>query len=230
MSTKNIAIIVGAGKGKRMGIKDKALIEINRKPCIIHSVLAFEKSNLVDGIILVVQRNRINFVKDIVKRYRIKKVTRIVSGGKERQDSVYQALKDLDNKDYVLVHDAARPLVTTELIDRCIKAAKTYGSAIPAVLPRDTIKIVNKFVKQTLIRSQLAAIQTPQVFRCSVLKKAHESAQKQNYYGTDDSSLVERLGHKIKIRIVAGHPENIKITVLSDLIVVKTLLKIKQLS
>lgn len=220
---KNIAVIVGAGKGKRMGSKDKAFLDFNRKPVLLYSITPFELSPLVDEIILVVGNNKVKAAENLIKKYRVKKVTGVITGGKERQDSVHNALKIIKNANLVLVHDVARPFIDTRLIKTCVIAAKKFKAAIPAVLSRDTVKRGNSFVEKTIPRNNLWLIQTPQVFDFSILKKAYDTAIKKKFCGTDDASLVERLGYKIKI--VQGYSDNIKITFSSDLIIAEALLK-----
>lgn len=220
---KNIAIIVGAGKGRRIDNEDKIFLNLDKKPILAHAIFPFEKCNSIDDIILVVRKNKINLAKNIIHKYKFKKVKDIVSGGKERQDSVYNALHNIDKGDYVLIHDAARPLVKKQLIEDIIYAAKKYGAAIPAVPLKDTIKTGDKFVEKTLERDVLYLVHTPQAFEYKILKKAHEFAKKTEYYGTDDASLVERLGYRIKI--IPSYFESIKITTQSDLVIAETLLK-----
>ncbi len=215
----NIAILVGAGSGERMGFKEKAFLSINGIPTLIRSVLPFVKSRFVDRIIIVVKENKIGLAKSIIKKYKLGKIQKIIKGGTERQDSVYNALKTIKEANYILVHDIARPLVTTQLINSCIKCAIKYGAAIPAIQVRDTIKIGSGFVQKTLDRKSLWAVQTPQVFKYGILKRAYKKAGQDKFYGTDDASLVERLGQKIKI--VPGDPKNIKVTLLSDLVIIE---------
>jgi len=221
--TKNIAIIVGAGKGKRIGLKDKAFLMLDKKPVLVHSILPFENSDLIDDIILVVSENRIDSAKDIINEYGLKKAKKIIAGGKERQDSVYNALKSIETADYVLVHDAARPLVTGKLIENVLKAAKKFQSAIPSIPLKDTVKQGRDFIEKTMERDKLWLVQTPQAFKYEILKEAYESAMKNNFYSTDDAALVEKLSYRIKI--VDGSFDNIKITVPVDLIIAETLLK-----
>lgn len=223
---RNIAIIVGAGTGKRMGFKNKAFLLINKKPILAYSVFPFEKSNSVDEIILVVRKNKIDSAKKIVQEYGFKKIKKIISGGLERQDSVYNALEEIIKADYVLVHDITRPLVTEQLIENVIKATRESGAAIPAIPLKDTIKMGKSgdgFVEKTLKRDNLWSVQTPQAFRYEILKKAYKIAMSDKFYGTDDASLVERLSYRVKI--IPGYFENIKITVPSDLIIAEVLLK-----
>ena len=219
----NITIIVGAGEGKRIGNKDKTFLVIDEKPLLAHSILPFEKCNLIDEIILVVKKDKIEHAKKLIDEYKFKKVQKIISGGKTRQDSVYNGLSKIKNTDVILVHDIARPFITENLIKDCIKNAKKFGAVIPAISIKDTVKIGNKFVKKTICRNNLFLIQTPQVFKYKILKEAYESAKKSKFYGTDDASLVEKLGHKIKL--ISGSPKNMKITIPEDIIIAENLLK-----
>ncbi|MBI4812770.1 2-C-methyl-D-erythritol 4-phosphate cytidylyltransferase [Candidatus Falkowbacteria bacterium] len=218
----NVAIIVGAGKGKRIGLKDKAFLIINRETLLVHAISPFEKCGSIKEIILVVRKNRINSARRLINKCQFKKVKKIITGGKTRQDSVYNALQKIEEADYVLIHDAARPAVTEQLIENCLENAQKFGAAVPAIPPRDTVKQGSKFVQKTLPRNNLWLAQTPQAFRYEILKGAHESARKNNFYGTDDASLVERMGRKIKI--VPGLYENIKITTPVDINIGKRLL------
>lgn len=219
----NVAIIVGAGKGERIGNKDKTFLSLNGKPVLVHSLLPFEKSSLINEVILVVRRDKIDYVKRVVHKYKFKKIKKIISGGKTRQDSVYNGLYKIKNADIVLVHDAVRPLVDEEIIKDAIYNAEKFGAAIPAVPIRETVKKGDKYIKKTIDRKSLNLAQTPQTFKYEILKKAYKSAKKSKFHGTDDASLVEKLGYRI--RIIPGSPKNIKITVNEDIIIAKSLLK-----
>lgn len=220
---KNIAIIVGAGKGKRMGSKAKTFLTLNKIPLLVHSAIHFEQSSLIDEIILVIRKNKIKTAESLVKKNKLKKVTKIIKGGEERQDSVYNALKSIDEADLILVHDVARPFIDQRLIKSCVDVAKKHKAVIPAVLVRDTVKKGRGFVEATVSRDDLWLIQTPQVFEFKLLRKAYNKAKKNRYFGTDDASLVEHLGKKIKI--VQGYYDNIKITFPSDIKLGEFLLK-----
>ncbi len=223
MTKQNIAIIAAAGKGRRMGLMDKAFLMLKDKPVLYYSVLPFEKSDLVDEIVIAVNKEKVNYAKKIIDKYGFKKAKKVVAGGSERQDSVYNALESIAESGYILVHDAARPLVSEGLIQEVMKAAQKFGAAVPACPVADTIKRGKEFVEETLVRESLWVVQTPQAFGYEILKKAYETARRNRYYGTDDSSLIERFGYEIKI--VEGYPENIKITTPSDLVIAEALLK-----
>ncbi len=220
---KNIAILVGAGKGKRMGGKDKPFLLLGGKTLLAHSVAAFEKSGFCDEIILVVRKNKIGHCQKIVDEYGFGKVKKIIAGGATRQHSVSRGLNEIKNANLIFVHDIPRPLVSEDIIKNCAVKAEKFGAAIPVVLVKDTVKEGKRNIKKTVDRDKLRLAQTPQVFNYEILKKAYEIAAKEKFEGTDDASLVERLGHKIKL--VAGSPQNLKITVPEDLVIAESLFK-----
>lgn len=218
-------IIPAAGQGKRMGAgKNKLLLDLNGMPLIIHTLRVFESDEECDGIILAIHpQDEVEF-KALLKTYQITKVKKVISGGKERQHSIYNALKAINGDGIILVHDAARPFVKKEHIHCLTKTAEKYGAAIIGVPAKDTIKKVSDGkVVETVERSSLWAIQTPQAFRMSILLKAYESAEKESFLGTDDASLVERLS--IPINMVEGDYDNIKLTTPEDLFFAEAILK-----
>ncbi|MBE6008839.1 MAG: 2-C-methyl-D-erythritol 4-phosphate cytidylyltransferase [Lachnospiraceae bacterium] len=229
MENKKCTIIIAAaGIGKRMGVDiPKQFLEIKGKPVLYYTVSAFEKNKNVDSVIIVTGKESIEYCqKDIVEKYSFKKVEAIVEGGKERQNSVHNALNALKDKNgIVLIHDGARPFIMQEDIDEIILSVKEYGSAVLAVKSKDTVKIAdeNGFVKETPDRSFIWNIQTPQGFDCSLIKEAYEKAEEDGFSGTDDSSLVERLG--VRVKLVEGHYTNIKITTKDDLLVAEGFLE-----
>jgi 2-C-methyl-D-erythritol 4-phosphate cytidylyltransferase len=219
---KSVAIIVGAGKGKRIGLKDKAFLLLNKKPILFYSISPFEKSNSINEIILAVRKNRINSAEHLIDKYKFRKVRRIISGGRTRQSSAYNALKIVDNPSYILIHDAVRPLVSRKLIERALIAAKRFGAAIPAIQCKARNKEAGrKFIEKSSGRMMLA--QTPQAFRYEIIKKAYENAVKNKLHTKDDASLVEKLNQKVKI--VKGNSRNIKITYPADIKRAEKLLK-----
>jgi len=225
---KVVAIIVAAGKGKRMG-KDlsKQYILLEDKPIIAHTLEKFERSKLVDKVILVVGEDEIEFVKEnIINKYLFKKVTNVISGGRERQDSVYRGLlASGEDCGIVLVHDGVRPFIKEEIIEQSIEIAKRVGAVVVAVPVKDTIKRVNKNMQvlETLKREELWSIQTPQTFQYKLLKKAHESAKKLGNIVTDDGMMVELLGSHVEV--LEGDYDNIKITTPEDLIMAQMILR-----
>ncbi len=210
-------IIPAAGQGKRMGAgRNKLFLTLEEIPVLIHTLRVFEQDVECSGIILSIHRNDQESFVELLKEYRIHKVTNLVEGGKERQDSVYNGLKAIHSEGIVLVHDAARPFVKVDTIHELVKAAEGSGAAITAVPVKDTIKRAeNHLVSETIERSSLWAVQTPQAFRVSVLREAHEQAIRNHFFGTDDASLVERLSHNVVI--IEGDYDNIKLTTPEDI-------------
>ena len=173
---------------------------------------------MIDEIILVLPKDEIEYCKkEVLEKYSLK-VDKIIAGGKERQDSVYNGLKALKNSDIVLIHDGARPFVSEKIILDGIENAKKYGAAAPGVMPKDTIKVKDdfSFSKETLKRESLIAIQTPQVFKKDIIVKCHERVRENNVSVTDDTMVVEKYGYKVYL--YDGDYINIKVTTPEDLI------------
>jgi 2-C-methyl-D-erythritol 4-phosphate cytidylyltransferase len=215
---KIIAIVPSAGIGKRFGRnKNKPFHLLGGKPIIVRSIEVLESVNEIDEIMPVLRKEDIKRGTEVFKSYNIKKIKRIATGGKERQDSVYNALKLINDKDcIVLIHDGARPLVEKDLIEKAIKGLKGFDGVITGIPVNDTIKEVeNEIVMRTLKRDSLWAIQTPQVFSFKKLYNAYEMSLKDGFYSTDDSALVERYGGRIKV--ILGSYKNIKITTPDDI-------------
>lgn len=218
---KRIGIVIAAaGVGKRMG-RDipKQFIHIGGEPVIAKTYKAFADCEMVDSIYVVTGSEHMNMCKESMVPYlnkmHMSKFAGIVSGGAERQDSIYRALQaiKMQNRDidYVLVHDGARPFVSKEIIENTIKAAVEYEAAIVCVKPKDTIRTV----KETLDRNKLMIVQTPQGFKFDLLFRAYEFAAEKGFCGTDDASVAEQIGiHPV---IVEGDYKNIKITTPEDL-------------
>lgn len=218
------AIIPAAGLGKRFGAQlPKSLIDFGGKPLIVHSLQIFSRCALVGSIILVVPAAFEREFQAVVKKWKLNKVCRIVTGGATRSASVYRGLCASDDDTQILVvHDAARPLVSGDLITRCIKTCQRYGAVVAAVPVKSTIKRVSlktATVLETLKRKELWEIQTPQVFKRSLLCEAYQKARRQNV--TDCASLIEQIGKKVKV--VMGDYKNIKVTTKEDLSIVKIL-------
>lgn len=225
---KVTAIIVAGGSGKRMGMAiKKQYILLNKKEVLAHTIEVFNKSSLIDTIILVVSKEEIDKVRvEIVEKYSLDKVTKIVAGGAERQDSVYNGLM-ATSKDtrYVMIHDGARPFIKEEILQRAIEMTLEKEATVVAVPVKDTIKIVDnkeKRVVDTPNRSTLWSIQTPQTFAKELLLNAYEYAKKENLAVTDDGMLVEAYGKPVYI--VEGDYTNIKITTSEDLIIGEAIL------
>ena len=219
-------ILPAAGQGKRMGAgKNKLLLEIAGTPILIHTLKVFESDEMCEGVILAVNEDEKAEIEGLLVQYAIKKTVKLVRGGSERQSSVYAGVEILeDGTDIVLVHDAARPFVDHEQIQRLVEAAEQYGAAILAVPVKDTVKrIEGNKVMGTVERSSLWSVQTPQSFRVNELRQAHELALKDGILGTDDASLVERMGHDVII--VEGNYDNIKLTTPEDLFFAETIIR-----
>lgn len=216
----NCAIIVAGGTGSRMKMDvNKQFLKLNDKEILIRTIEAFDTNLNIDEIVVVLKKEEIEFFRTkILPKYRFIKPIKIVGGGKQRQDSVYNGLKALD-KDCknVLVHDGARPFVSQSIINNTVSKLKALGAIVVAVKVKDTIKYVDEEnnIKSTLNRDSLFAVQTPQAFRYKMLLKAYEYAYENEIIATDDSSLVEELGYKVKI--IDGSYDNIKITTKEDL-------------
>jgi 2-C-methyl-D-erythritol 4-phosphate cytidylyltransferase len=217
---KIAAVIPGAGSGERLAASEnKPFVLLGQKPLLIHTVQKFQESPEIDEIVVVVQGKDVPRAESLVAEYHLGKVVAVVEGGERRQESVYRGLKKLEGRGIacVLVHDAVRPFLDSSRIHEVIRVAKEHGAAILAIQPKDTIKLSNgtPFIQKTLDRSRLWAVQTPQCFSMDLLMKAYDSAIKDEFLATDDSSLVERLG--VNVRIVEGSYDNIKITTPEDL-------------
>ena len=212
------AIIVAGGSGKRFNSEiPKQFLKLKDEPILAYSIEKFEKSKLIDEVILVVPGQFIGFCqKNIIAKYCFRKITQIISGGTTRQASAYNGLQKVSKKcNLVLVHDGVRPLVESKEIETVIKLAQKFKAAILAVPVKETVKLVNNnMIVKTEDRKKFYLAQTPQVFEKTLLSKAFEKAKKDKFVGTDCSSLVERLG--VKVRILEGSERNIKITTAED--------------
>lgn len=210
-------IIPAAGQGTRMGAgKNKLFIELNGVPVIIHTLKVFDNDEWCKGIILAVNPIEETLFKEMLTKYRIQKVSTLVAGGNERQQSVYNGLKAVKTEGVVLVHDGARPFIDQSTIHQLVCEAEASGAATVAVPVKDTIKKVsNKSVLETVERSSLWAVQTPQAFRVSILRSAHGEAERKSFSGTDDASLVEFEGGHVSV--VEGDYDNIKLTTPEDI-------------
>lgn len=210
-------ILPAAGKGKRMGAgKNKLFIELKGIPVFIHTLKVFDQDNDCKEIILSIHPDDKDEFIHFINKYQLEKPITFVSGGAERQHSVNNGLTGLSGEGIVLVHDAARPFIKTNHVSKLIESAMETGASVLAVPVKDTIKKVsNGMVVETVERSSLWAIQTPQAFRISLLQKAHQFALSKSYLGTDDASLVEYMGEKVAI--VEGDYHNIKLTTPEDI-------------
>lgn len=225
----NGVVIVAAGTGSRMNMGiNKQFIKLEGKEIIAYTIEKFYNNSNIEDIVVVVKEDESEFFKkEILDKYNFKNI-KIAYGGKERQDSVYNGLKSLDEKcDVVLIHDGARPFVSDKIIDNCIEEAKEHKAIVVGVPVKDTIKVIDsdKNIVDTPNRSVLWAVQTPQTFDYNILIDAYKDAFKNGFYGTDDAMLVERIGHKVKM--VEGSYNNIKITTQEDLNVGSQILSVQ---
>jgi 2-C-methyl-D-erythritol 4-phosphate cytidylyltransferase len=208
------AIIAAAGESRRMGGVDKVFALLGGEPILVRVIETFQKCDMIAQIVVVVSANGLEPCRHLVAGERWDKVTDVCLGGRRRQDSVAAGLKRLKDCDWVVIHDGARPLVTVDIIERGLAAAEETGAAVAAVPVTDTIKVVGdeEIVRQTPPRQNLRAVQTPQVFRFDIITRAYQQA---NSDVTDDASLVEQAGHKVKL--YSGSYDNIKVTTPDDL-------------
>ena len=225
----NGVVIVAAGTGSRMNMGiNKQFIKLEGKEIIAYTIEKFYNNSNIEDIVVVVKEDESEFFKkEILDKYNFKNV-KIAYGGKERQDSVYNGLKLLDEKcDVVLIHDGARPFVSDKIIDKSIEEAKEHKAIVVGVPVKDTIKVIDndKNIVDTPNRSVLWAVQTPQTFDYNILIDAYKDAFKNKFYGTDDAMLVERIGYKVKR--LEGSYNNIKITTQEDLNIGSQILRVQ---
>lgn len=212
------AIIVAGGVGKRFGSdKPKQFLEIANKPIIIHTLEKFQAAEKIENIIIAVHTDWYNHTKELLTKYDGAKVSELIIGGRTRQDSVAAALRTetATNSEIILVHDAVRPFVSPALINQVAEMTDDYGAVVPTVAVKDTIKEIRNGGIKTLDRSKIFAAQTPQGFWTSSLEDAMKQAIAANFEATDDASVLEFVGFKIKN--IEGEETNIKITTPLDM-------------
>jgi len=228
---KTQAIIPTAGMGARFQTDlPKPLAELYGKPLCVVTLEVFEKSPVIDSVILVGQKERLSQLKDIVGQYGLKKVVQVIAGGRTRRESVANGLAAIDDDtDVVVIHDGVRPLVSLKVIEDTVALCGKWDAVVAAVAVKSTIKKVNKeslLVEATLDRGKLWEIQTPQVFKKDILLKAHQ--QNKDNDPTDDAVMVEQLG--VKVKVSPGDYKNIKITTQEDLVIAETFLTLQRSS
>lgn len=218
---KVCAIVLAAGKGKRMGAGiNKQFLMLNDKPLLYYSLKAFENCKAVDAIVVVTAKEEMDYCRTkIIDKYKFKKIICVTEGGAERQNSVYNGLIAANGFKVVLIHDGARPFIDSETIESGIDNAIKYGASACGVTPKDTIKIKDEkgFSLDTLDRSSLFIVQTPQCFDYELIFNCHKKIIKENISVTDDTSIVEYFGYKVFL--YDGSYNNIKITTPEDLII-----------
>ena len=221
-------IIVAAGKSERMGPDvDKAFLSLGTRPVVAYSLLAFEQCPVIDGVVLVVRKDRVDSARAMAQMFGCSKVRAVVAGGASRQASVMNGMAELgDDVKIVAVHDGARPCVTPELIEETVKFAKRFGSGVAAIKVTDTIKEVDRgtLVSRTVDRTKLWAVQTPQTFRTECLRRAYQNIGKKKLAVTDEASAVEVIGEEV--HLVPSSSLNIKITCPLDLSLAAMILKV----
>jgi len=224
----NTAIVLAAGKGTRMNAgMNKQFMLINDKPLLAQTLAAFQSCSAIDSIILVAGREELKTCKEqILDVYGFDKVDKLVSGGSERQQSVYNGILELeDDCSIVVIHDGARPILPEGIIEKCIDGAKIYGAVSAGMPAKETIKILNEegFVQYTPERGKVWVTQTPQAFKRDIIEKAHKMTNIKGISGTDDAFLVECMG--IKVKMLEGSYENIKITTPEDIILAEAIMR-----
>ncbi len=223
-----VAIIAAAGIGRRMGGGGKQFLLLKGDPVLAHSVRVFQNCSQVHQIIVVTNEADARRCRELVQSYQFDKVERIIVGGEERQDSVFNGLQVLPKAtETVIIHDGARPLVTPEIIKHSLDALEGWDGVVVAVPIKDTLKLVEmENVVETLDRERIWQAQTPQIFKANLLAEAYRVARKNGYHGTDDAALMERLAYKI--RVAVGSYENIKITTSEDLGIAEAILAMRE--
>ncbi len=220
----NVAILVAGGRGTRMG-KDKLFLKVAGKPVVVHTWERFEEAAGIDEIVIVVRAGMEKKFNALAKKYKFRKKFQIVTGGAERQDSVWNGLEAVPpGAEIVAIHDAARPCVSEELIAATLKRADETGAAVAAHPVTDTIKDSGdgRWIQKTLDRSRLWAVETPQTFRVNVIRRAMVAARAKKMSITDDTTACELIGQQV--RLVSSIAPNPKVTVPGDLPFVEVLL------
>jgi 2-C-methyl-D-erythritol 4-phosphate cytidylyltransferase len=214
-------VIVAGGSGKRMGAETpKQFLELAGRPVLMHTIERFHKFDSSIEIITVLPENQLRFWSELQKRYDFNIPHTLVKGGTNRFMSVKHGLEFVSNKGLVAIHDGVRPLVKTETIQRCFDVAAKHGNAIPVTSPADSLRFIEDHSNAPINRMNVKQVQTPQVFDAALLKKAYKRTFDESF--TDDATVVEKTG--VKINLVEGNRENIKITNPEDLFIAQTLL------
>jgi len=224
-----VALIPAAGMGKRMGAgMNKQYLLLDGRPILAHTLAVFQEASFVDDIYVVIPEAEIAFCREqVVEKYGFAKVRDVIAGGSERQHSVLNGIRALNGyreDDVVIIHDGVRPFIPTKILKHSIEVASQWDGALVAVPAKDTVKTVEAgVVTGTPPRENIWLAQTPQSFRHGIISAAHEIAAAEGFLGTDDASLVERMGRQV--HVVMGDYRNIKITTPEDMLLAETFLK-----
>jgi 2-C-methyl-D-erythritol 4-phosphate cytidylyltransferase len=226
------AIVPAAGLGRRFDAsRRKTFVDLNEVPLLIHTLWRLHTEEAVTEIMPVLREQDIESGTGMIRNYQFSKIKSVVQGGRERQDSINNALTFLQDErseslkdSLILIHDGVRPVIPQGTIEALVRSVQDADGAVPGIPPKDTLKKVGNesVVISTINRDEIRAIQTPQLFPFSVIKKAYELAYRDNFYATDDAALVERMGGTVKV--IEGSPSNIKITTPDDLAMVEYIL------
>lgn len=223
------AIVLSAGQGKRMGTSvQKQYIELEGKPVIYYTLKAFQDSEIIDDIILVVGKDQISYVKEeIVDNYGFTKVRTIVEGGKERYDSVWSGLQTIKEEGYTFIHDGARLFVNEAILRRGYETVEQHRACVAGMPSKDTVKLVdeNTFASGTPNRKYVWTVQTPQIFETALIKAAYEKIMQGDCNGITDDAMVVEQTMNVPVKLFEGSYENIKITTPEDLDIAKVFLK-----
>jgi len=223
---KTIAIIPAGGKGVRSGASaPKQFLKFNDKELIVYTLEVFQNNKQIDELIISAEPAYFNLLDELKEKFKLTKISKVVEGGKVRQDSVYNALtslSDVNDNDLIAVHDAARPLLPPDVLTGAINTAKEKGNSLVCIKAKETLIKAGNFVQSYLNRDEVYYVQTPQIFPYSVLLKAMKNAYENNFTGTDESILVRRIGEKINI--TEGSVFNFKITTAEDVEMFKKLI------
>ncbi len=227
---KCVALVAAAGIGRRMGgAVKKQYMELGGKPVLYFCLKTFQNSGLIDDIVLVTGKSDISYVKsEVIDKYGFTKVRKVISGGKERYDSVWQGLKAIQDTDgYVFIHDGARPFVTEEIIRRGYDAVSQYRACVAGMPSKDTVKLADadNFVASTPDRDSVWMVQTPQVFEISLIREAYEKFMQQTEKKATDDAMVAEQMLKVPVKLFEGSYENMKITLPEDLKLAEAILK-----
>lgn len=217
-------VVVAAGSSERMG-KDKLIIELCGIPVLARTLTAFQQCPVVDDIVVVTRNDRIEEIAELCRSYGISKASQVVSGGATRMESALAGVSAVKcSAKLIAIHDGARPLITTELIENTVNAASEHMAAVPAIKSTDTLKLIdeNGFITATIDRSNTVRVQTPQIFDADLIKGALTKAVTDNLAITDDCSAIEMMG--VKIKMVEGDVNNIKLTTPEDIRIAETIL------